>query len=59
MQRRTYLDVSALYFIEADALKPRKSNNYKQVLLAKGAIEIVHTASEHFDARRKTRSSIR
>ena len=58
MQRRTYLDVSALYFIEAGALKPWKSDNYKQVLLTKGAMEIVHTASEHFDARRKTHSSI-
>ena len=58
MERRTYFDVSALYFIEAGALKPWKSDNYKQVLLTKGAMEIVHTASEHFDARRKTHSSI-
>lgn len=58
MQRRTYLDVPAHYFIEADALKSWRSDNYEQALLTKGAMEIVHTASEHFNAR-KTRSSIR
>ena len=51
--------MSAHYFIEVDALKPWRSDNYKQVLLTKGAMGIVHMASEHFNVRRKTRSSIR